>query len=87
MSTGSWSLNLGDLRIYQEYRGTRVTQSVERQTLDFDSGHDLKGHGFEPHIRLHGGSVEPTWDSLSPSLSGPPLFVLSLSQNKKLLFF
>ena len=38
--------------------------------------------GFEPHIRLCTGSMEPAWDSLSPSLSARPPLALSLSHNK-----
>ena len=30
------------------YRRAWVTQSVERLTLDFDSGHDLTVHEIEP---------------------------------------
>ena len=45
--------------------GTRVTQSDKHPTLVFSSGHDLTVCGIEP-------GVEPAWDSLSPSLSGPP---------------
>ena len=41
-------------------------------------------HGFDPHIRLCTGSVEPDWDSLSLPLSLPlpHSCALSLSQNK-----
>ena len=49
--------------------GTWVVQSVEHQTLDLGSGHDLKVHEFKPHVRLSTGSREPAWDSLSPSLT------------------
>ena len=40
---------------------------------------------FEPCIGLCADSMEPAWDSLSPSLSSPPLLSLSLSLkiNKK----
>ena len=66
--------------------GTWVAQSVRQPTLGFDSGHDLTVHEIEPHVGLHTGSVEPPWDSLSPSLSlSLPLLhllSLSLSQNK-----
>ena len=34
-------------------------------------------------IGLHADSMEPSWDSLSPSLSAPPLVTLSLNINKK----
>ena len=48
--------------------GTWVTQSVKHLTLDFNSGHDVTIHEFEPHIGLCTDSAEPAWDSLSPSL-------------------
>ena len=70
-----------------------MAQLVKRPTLDFRSGHDLMVHGIEPNARLGADSTEPPWDSLSPSLSAPPLSLpclcthalalsLSLSQNK-----
>ena len=46
--------------------------------LDFSSGHDLMVHGVEPHVWLCTDNVEPAWDSLSPSLSACPPFMLSL---------
>ena len=56
-------------------RGTWVAQSVKHPTLDIGSGRDLTVV-----------SVEPAWDSLSPSVSAPSLLAcmlnLSLSQNK-----
>ena len=52
---------------------------MRKRVLDFGSGHDLTVGGFEPHIRLSADSAEPAWDSLSPSLSAPPLLALSLS--------
>ena len=62
----------------------RLGHSVEGLTLDFGSGHDLAVRGIEPRVGLLTDSVEPMWDSLSPSLSGPlPLArALFLSQNK-----
>ena len=55
--------------------------SVEGPTLDFSSGHDLMVRETEPHTGLwaDGDSAEPAWDSLSPPLTAPPLFALSLS--------
>ena len=53
-------------------RGAWVAQSVKQPTLGFGSDHDLTVHEFKPCIRLCFGSVEPAWDSLSPSLSVPP---------------
>ena len=52
--------------------GTWVAQLVKCLTLDFGSGHDLTIREFEPQIVLCTKSVEPNWDSLSPSLSDPP---------------
>ena len=57
-----------------------MAQSVKHLTLDFGSGHDLTVCEFKPHIGLCTDSVEPTWDSLSPSLSALPLLMLSLSK-------
>ena len=65
-----------------QYWGTGVTQLVECPTLDFRSGHDPLVVGWSPASVL---SMEPAWDSLSPSLSvclppcAPPLTMLSLS--------
>ena len=57
-----------------------MAELVKRPTLDFDSGHELTVHGIEPGIQLCADSAEPIWDSLSPSLSASPLFmILSLS--------
>ena len=55
-------------------------------TLGFISGRDLIVHGFEPCIRLCADTMEPAWDSLSPSVSVPPAqgHALSLKVNKHL---
>ena len=58
-----------------------VAQSVECPTLDFSSGHDLVVREFEPHVGLCTDSVGPAWDSLSPSLSAPPLLVSARNQS------
>ena len=52
---------------------------VERLTFDFCLGHDLMVREVEPRVRLCTDSVELAWDSLSPSLSVPPLLACSLS--------
>ena len=57
-----------------------MAQSVKLPTLDFSSGHDLMVPEIEPRVGLCADSVEPGWDSVSLSLSAPPLF--SLSQNR-----
>ena len=46
-----------------------MTPSVKGLSLDFGSGHDLRVHEIKPSIGLYNDSVEPAWDSLSPSLS------------------
>ena len=56
-----------------------MAQSVKHPILDLDSGHHLTVHEFEPRVGLCTDSEEPAWNSLSPSLSAPPLFVLFLS--------
>ena len=62
-----------------------MAQSVKRPSLDFGSDHDLTVCGFKPHTGLCADSSEPgaVSDSVSPSLSDPPPFMLclSLSQN------
>ena len=51
------------------HQGTWAAQSVKQTTLDFGSGHDLTVQ-----------SMEPFWDSLSPSFSLPlPGAVLALA--------
>ena len=70
--------------------GAWVVQPVKHPTLDFGSGHDLTVCGIEPRVRIHADSTGPAWDSLSLSLSAPPLLVsvhslsLSLKVNKHL---
>ena len=63
-----------------------MAQSVKHPTLEFGSGHDLTAHEIEPHIELCTDSMNPAWDSLSPSLSASPqlmhLYSLSLKINK-----
>ena len=61
-------------------RGAWVAQSVKRLSLDFGSGYDLMAYEFKSYIGLCADSVEPAWDSLSPSLSGSPLLTPSLSK-------
>ena len=65
-----------------EERGTWVAQSVKLPTPNF--GFDLTVPGIKPSMGLLTDSMEPPWDSLSPSLSAPPplMLFLSLSQNK-----
>ena len=63
--------------------GHWVTRLVKRPTPDLGSGHDLMVFEFQPLIGLCTDSVEPAWDSLSPSLSAPPLLAHSLKINKQ----
>ena len=57
-----------------------MAQWVKHPTVDFGSGHDLTVREFKPHIGLCADRAESAWDSLSPSLSAPPIRILS--QNK-----
>ena len=61
-----------------------MAQLVKHLTLNFGSGHDLTVHEMEPLIKLCADSMEPAWDSLSPSLSLslplPPTHMLPLSK-------
>ena len=61
-----------------------MAQWVEHPTLDLRSGYGLTVRGFKARVRLCIDSVEPAWDSVSPSLclSLSLSFSLSLSQNK-----
>ena len=69
-----------------------MAQLLKHPTLDFCSSHDLMVSGIKPCVGLCADSMEPAWDSLSPSLSASPLLMLSrafsfslslsLSQNK-----
>ena len=54
----------------------------EVSILDLHSGHDLSGCKIEPYVSLCAESVQPAWDSFSPSLSAPPLLSTSLPQYK-----
>ena len=65
------------------FGGTWVAQLAKCLTLDFSSGHDLTVHGFETCVGLCADSAEPGWDSVSLSLSAPPLCILSLSLKSK----
>ena len=61
-----------------------MAQSVKCPTLDFGSGHDLMVHGFKPRVGLCTDSIEPAWDSLSPSVSLYPSPICTLSLKNKL---
>ena len=59
-----------------------MARLVKPHSLDFSSGHILMVREFEPHVGLCADSTESAGGSVSPSLSAPPLFTHSLSQNK-----
>ena len=61
-----------------------VTESVKHLTVDFGADHALTVYEFEPCVGLSADSVEPAWDSLSLSLTAPPLLVLCLSLSHKI---
>ena len=65
-------------------KGAWVAQLVKPPILDFGSGHDLRVREFEPPQQACAYCMGPAWDSLSPSLSAPPLLVLSLSLSLKI---
>ena len=52
---------------------------------DLSSGHDLMVREFKPRVGLCADSSEPgaASDSVSPSLSAPPLLMLCLSLSQK----
>ena len=60
-----------------------MAQSVKHPTLGFRAGRDVMVHEIEPRVGLCTSSTEPAWDSLSPSLSAPPLLELSVSLKVK----
>ena len=61
-------------------RGAWVARLVKRLALDFSLILVMISWvcEIEPHIRLCAGSMEPAWDSLSPSLYPSPACMLSL---------
>ena len=63
-----------------------MAQSVKCLTLDLGPGHDLMVREIEPQIGLCAVRSEPSWDSLSTSLSDPPLLVCMLSLSLALSF-
>ena len=71
-------------KLRNRLKGTWVTQLVKGPTLGFGAGHELTVHEFEPHIGLCSDSVEPAWDSLSPSLPLSSFLSLSLSLSLKI---
>ena len=73
-----------------------MARSVQRLTLGLGSGHELTVREFEPRIGHRAADGESAWDSLSLSLSAPPLlfshfpFMLdplswNLEQNSRIL--
>ena len=54
-----------------------------RLSVRLQPGHDLAVCEFEPRVRLWADGSEPASDSVSPSLSAPPPFMLCLSLSQK----
>ena len=52
-----------------------MAQCIMGLTLDFGSRHDLMVRGVQAPVGLHADRAEPALDSVSPSLSVPPLHV------------
>ena len=65
-------------------RARWVAQLVKPE-LDLGSGHDLMACGFKPHIGLCANSLEPVWDSVSPSAPSP--LALHIYQKQIKIFF
>ena len=63
-----------------------MAQSVEHLTLDFNSGHDPKVMGSSPMLRSM-LTVEPAYDSLSPSPFAPPPLIHLFSLKTEFFFF
>ena len=61
-----------------ERRGARVVQSVERLTLDFSSGHELRVVRLSPVVGST-LSMKPAWDSFSLPLPPSPTRSRTLS--------
>ena len=64
-------------------RGTQVAHSVKRPTLAQVMISWFMGSSPTSGSVLTAGSLEPASNSVSPSLSAPPLFMLSLSLKNK----
>ena len=63
----------------KELRGTWVAQLVKHQTLAQVMISQFVGSSPTSGSVLTAQSLEPAYDSVSPSLSAPPLTVLSVS--------
>ena len=67
----------------KQIRGAWVAQSVERPTSAPVMISQFVGQSPVSGSVLTAWSLEPAWDSVSPSLSAPPLLVLSLCLKNK----
>ena len=77
---------LGDsMEVPQKVNNCGAPGWRSRLSVQLQPGHDLAVCEFEPRIRLwaDGWSLEPVSDSVSPSLSAPPPFMLCLSLSQK----
>ena len=72
--------NNSEMETHQGHRGGSV---VKRPALGFSSGHDLTVREFEPLIGLCADSVEPAWDSFSPSPVSAPSQISLCLKNKQ----
>ena len=71
------------LAIIDKWRGAWVAQSVERPTLAQVMISQSMGSSPASGSVLTAQSLEPVSDSVPPSLSAPPLFMLCLSLSQK----
>ena len=64
-----------------------MAQSLRHLTLDFSSGHDLRGHEIKPRVELCTGHgvclISPLTLPLSLPSFPPPVYILSLDKKKK----
>ena len=74
----TWLKTHCDVSISPRRRGPWVAQSAKRPTV----AQVTISQSVGAHVGLWADSVEPAWDSLSPSLLAPPLLTLSSLKNK-----
>ena len=73
----------GHLKQQQQTRGAWVAQSVKRQTSAQVGISQFAGLSPASGSALTARSLEPALDSVAPSLSAPPPFMLCLSLSQK----
>ena len=75
---------MGDyMNVYDKHEMVGAPGWHSRLSVRLQPGHDLAVCEFEPRIRLWADGLEPVSDSVFPSLSAPPPFMLCLSLSQK----